>query len=103
MDEGLKDGLYQNNIRYEALWSMGSNKVFKDYNYFDSYYKVLGEKKGEQETGSFAAQSIPILSGNSPIPRSDNQIAQSGNVEWYASSSASKPQGNPQFLLLLLL
>lgn len=44
-DADWLESVYQSNIRYDAFRTMGSNKYFKDFNYYQSYLNAVGEEK----------------------------------------------------------
>ena len=94
-DEDWLEGVNQTNIRYDSVWSMGSNKFFKDSDYYQSYLDVL-KQHGKDRPAAYQPGSIPNLgTAKSAMPESDTSSWMTTSTSYsVAKSVANTTPGN---------
>ena len=94
-DEDWLEGVNQTNIRYDSVWSMGSNKFFKDSDYYQSYLDVL-KQHGNDRPAEYQPGHLPNLgTDKSAMPESDTSSWMTTSTSYsVAKSVANTTSGN---------
>lgn len=95
-DADWLESINQTNIRYDAVWSMGSNKIFKDSDYYSAYLAVLGQKGTDCPTERFQPAGLPNMDpARTEAPQNDPDawMQRSELHPTYASRNSAETTG----------